>query len=106
MIAAHVVTVGHLVLRDGLPCKLVNVSGSRKGGVLMPGVPVISFLKVRDAERAIERTEQVRDSLSTSLVAEWMRAMMPSFLNGEKFAVAPIAKQTEKPTLQEIGRPE
>lgn len=105
VISAHVETIGHAVLRDGQPCKLVNVSGSRKGGVLMPGAPVVSFLKVRDAERAIERTERVRRTLRGSLVADWLRELVPSFLAGEQFTVVSIAKQTEKPSLQEIGRP-
>lgn len=93
LICAHVVIVGHAVFRDGQACKLVNVSGSHKGGVLLPGVPLITFLKVRDAERAIERTERVRHSMRTSLVSEWIRSQVPSFLEGSKFTVEPVGRQ-------------
>ena len=93
LIAAQIETVSHLVLRDGLPCKLVNVSGSHKGGVLMPGTPVISFAKMRDAQRAIDRTLRVRAAISSSLVADWMRSQMSSFLKGEKFTIGPIGRQ-------------
>ena len=94
LIAAHVETDRHYVERDGLPCKLVNVSGSHKGGVLMPGKPVISFLKVRDAQRAIDHTVRVRESMRSSLVAEWLRTQVPSFLEGSKFTVEAIGRQT------------
>ena len=92
-IAAQIELTGYLVLRDGAVCKLVNVSGSHVGGVLMPGTPGITFLKPRDARRAIQRTENVRANIRTSLVSEWMATQMPAFLQGEKFEIFPLGKQ-------------
>lgn len=93
LIAAHIHLTGFLVTRDGLPCKLVNVSGSHKGGVLVPGSPVVTFLKLRDARRAISRTTRVRESVRTSLVSEWITAQMPSFLAGDTFESVPVGRQ-------------
>ncbi|MCX6952596.1 MAG: hypothetical protein NTV51_10600 [Verrucomicrobia bacterium] len=93
VIAAQIETTGCIVTRDGQPCKLVNVSGSHRGGVLIPGTPIITFLKPRDAQRAIDRTTRVRESIRTSLVSEWMKTQMPSFLEGTAFAIAPIGRQ-------------
>lgn len=94
LIAAPVATIGAIVLRDGAACKLVNVSGLHRGGVLMPGVPIAIFGKHRDARRAIDRTVRVRETLSTSLVADWMRQHVPSFLEGSAFEIAPVGKQS------------
>lgn len=93
LIAAQIALTGCIVTRDGAPCKLVNVSGSHRGGVLIPGAPVVMFLKPRDATRAIQRTVRVRESIRTSLVAEWVAGQMPSFLHGEAFAVVAIGRQ-------------
>lgn len=106
LISAHVETIGHSVLLDGRPCRLVNVSGLRKGGVLVPGAPLISFLKVRDAERAVERTQRVKSMLSDSLVSDWLRKKFPLLSRGKVFEVVAIVRQTEKPTAEEIGRAE
>lgn len=92
-IDAHVMTVAYVVFRDGSPCRLVNISGSHKGGVLLPGVPVISFLKKRDAERAVERTEKARAAMRTSFVAEWLQQKVPCFLEGKAFEVLPVGRQ-------------
>ncbi|MGH8187521.1 MAG: hypothetical protein ACREUC_13255, partial [Steroidobacteraceae bacterium] len=84
------------VFRDQVPCQLVNVSGSHKGGVLITVAkdrPMISFLKHRDAERAIERTERVRKTLQTSLVSDWLKHQVPSLLDGAKFEIVPIGRQ-------------
>lgn len=94
LIAAPIETIGALVTRDGAPCKLVNVSGLHRGGVLMPGAPVAFFLKLRDARRAIQRTQRVRDTLRTSLVADFLRQHVPSFLDGEAFEVVTLGKQS------------
>lgn len=93
MITAHVETVGFLVLRDGVPCKLVNVSGGHRGGVLLPGEPALMVLKRRDAERMITRTQRVRHHMTTSLVSEWVKEQMPSFVAGEAFTVLPVGRQ-------------
>ena len=90
---AHVETIAFIALRDGVPCQLVNISGSHKGGVLQPGVPIISFATKRDAERAVERTQRAREAMRTSFVSAWLQEKVPCFLAGEKFEVLPIGKQ-------------
>lgn len=98
-VAAAIPTENHIVTRDGRPCTLINVSGMAKGGVLIPGSPIVTFAKCRDAARAIERTIVVREKLSSSLVSEWMTKQIPSFLSGKKFEIVPAGHQGGDPRL-------
>ena len=99
-IAAVIPTEHYIVLRDDRPCSLINVSGMAKGGVLLPGSPVVTFAKHRDAERAIERTEKARMALRSSLVSEWMCQQLPSFLDGLSFAIVGAGHQGGDPRLK------
>ncbi len=90
---AHVETVSHIVFRDGKPCKLVNTTGEHRGGLLVPGVPIISYAKPRDAERAVERTIKAREKFKSSFVSDWIQKRMPQFLAGKSFEVLPVAIQ-------------
>jgi hypothetical protein len=94
-IAAVIPTEFYIVTRDSKPCTLVNVSGMHKGGVLIPGQPVIAFGKMRDVRRAINRTERAREKLRGSLVSEWMRQQFPSFTDGATFEIVPGGHQGE-----------
>lgn len=105
-LAATIPTEHYIVVRDGQACTLINISGGRKGGVLLPGVPVVTFAKHRDAERAIERTEAARATLRSSLVADWMAARLPSFLEGANFAVVPCGHQGGDPRLKKAAASE
>lgn len=90
-IAATIDLVGCIVVQGGKPCTLINVSGSHKGGVLIAGTPVISFLKPRDAQRAVERTERVRDTLRGTLLDQWDR-LQPLF-HGGAFEIKLLGRQ-------------
>ncbi|MBI5771898.1 MAG: hypothetical protein HZA93_29265 [Verrucomicrobia bacterium] len=96
-IAASFTTAGYIVLKEGLPCTLANVSGLHKGGVLLPhsagsgqaGAPVAMFLKLRDARRAIARTTRCVERLRGSMIEEWARKSVPLlFIDGNYDAVA------------------
>lgn len=99
-VAAVIPTESYIVTRDDRACTLINVSGMPKGGVLLPGVPAVTFAKHRDAERAIDRTRRARESLHGSLVSEWLSTQIPSFLDGISFEIVPIGHQGGDPRLQ------
>jgi len=88
--------IGCIVTQGGRPCTLINLTGGHKGGILLPGSPVVSFLKHRDARRAIERTERVRDSLQGSLIDTWDRVQ--ALFAGGAFEIKSLGHQ-EAPKL-------
>lgn len=96
-VAAVILTECYIVTRDRQPCTLINVSGMHKGGVLVPGAPVVTFSKPRDARRAMQRTEATREKLSDGMpeVVAWLRERFPDFLEGSKFEVVPCGHQVE-----------
>lgn len=92
-VAAIIPTETHIVTRGGRPCTLINVSGGHKGGVLIPGSPVISFTQVRDARRAVERTKLVQKKVCGSLVEDYFRQQIPSLLDADAFEILPVGHQ-------------
>lgn len=90
-LAAPIALVGYIVTQGGKPCTLANVTGGHKGGLLLPGQPVVQFLKPRDARRAIERTERAAHALRGSLVDTWDR--LQSLLHGGAFEVKQLGRQ-------------
>ncbi|ACB76664.1 hypothetical protein [Opitutus terrae] len=90
-LAAPITLVGYIVTQGGKPCTLANVTGSHKGGLLLPGAPVVQFLKPRDAKRAIARTTRAADALRGSLVDTWER--LHSLFHGGVFEVHPLGRQ-------------
>lgn len=90
-LAASLKTTGYIVTKSDRVCTLANITGSHKGGVLLPGAPVVEFLKPRDARRAIQRTERAAKALRGSLVDSWER-LQPLFAPGS-FEIQPIARQ-------------
>jgi len=93
-IGPRFLTAGHLVLHGGLPCTVVNISGLRKGGLLLPGEPVAMFGTLRDARRAITRTQSAVKHLRGSLVEEWARTKAPLLFSGGEYTLAPLGRQT------------
>lgn len=91
-LAATLVTTGYIVVKGERPCTLVNVTGTHKGGLLMPGAPVVAYAKPRDARRAIDRTKRVAQALRGTLIDSWER-LQPLFSPGE-YKIEPIARQT------------
>lgn len=89
--AASFVTSGYYVTKGGALCTLTNVSGGYKGGLLLPGTPTVEFLKLRDARRAIERTESAATTLRTSLVRDWDRVQ--ALIEPGVFEVQPLVRQ-------------
>lgn len=90
-IAASFVTSGYYVTKGGALCTLTNVSGRTKGGLLLPGTPTVEFLKMRDARRAITRTETAAATLRTSLIREWDRVQ--ELIAPGDFEVQPLVRQ-------------
>ena len=87
-------TIGYIVTQGGLPCQLYNASATvntKRGGVLLPGVPVAMFTQPRDASRAIDRTARVAKALSSSLVSDWLK--LTPLQSGQPYKVEPLAKQ-------------
>ncbi|MDF3059399.1 MAG: hypothetical protein K0R17_3614 [Rariglobus sp.] len=83
-------TIGHIVTQGGLPCTLYNAAAQKRGGVLVPGSPVVFFPKYRDGKRAIDRTRRVADSLKGSLVDGW--AALQPLLSGKPYEVVPVTR--------------
>ena len=79
---------------DSAPCTVVNISGLRKGGLLLPGEPVAMFGTLRDARRAITRTQSAVKHLRGSLVEEWARTKAPLLFSGGEYTLAPLGRQT------------
>jgi hypothetical protein len=90
-LSAPIKLIGYIVTQGGKPCTLANVTGAHKGGVLLPGSPVVQFLKPRDARRAIARTERVAEALRGSLIDTWDR--LQSLLGGGAFEIKPLGRQ-------------
>ena len=59
--------------------------------MLLPGTPVVSFHKMRDARRAIDRTERGRDSLQGSLIDTWDR--IQALFAGGAFEIKSLGHQ-------------
>lgn len=91
-LSAPIKLVGYIVTQGGKPCTLANVTGGHKGGVLLPGTPVVQFLKPRDARRAIERTERAAEALRGSLIDQWDR--LQTLFHGGAFDVKPLGRQS------------
>lgn len=96
-LAASIHVVAYIVLKGGRPCSLVNVSGLHRGGVLLPQAgdisPVISFLKKRDARRAVGRTQRCVDNLKGSMLEEWAWNKCPNLFATGEYAVVPVGRQ-------------
>ena len=95
-VATAFVTAGYIITQDGRPCTIANVSGMRKGGVVMPATGeqlVAMFLKVRDAQRAKARTERCVAAFRGSLVEEWAREKVPALFAGGPFVIVPLGRQ-------------
>lgn len=97
-IAPSFVATGFLVTKANQPCTIENVSGRRKGGVLKPAHldtdTVAHFLKLRDARRAITRTDKCVRELSGSMVEDWAKARAPFLFEPGAFAIVPIGRQS------------
>jgi hypothetical protein len=86
--------VGYFVTQGGLPCSIYNAAATpstKRGGVLIPGAPVAMFLKTRDANRAVARTQRVAGQLEGSLVSDWLK--LSPLCSGQPYVVVPIARQ-------------
>ena len=93
-IAPSFTAVGFIVTKAGAPCSIENISGRRKGGVLRAGVaPVAAFLKLRDARRAIKRTERCVAALRGSLVSEWAEKQAAWLFEPGDFAIVALGRQ-------------
>lgn len=90
-LAASLVTTGYIVTKAEQVCTIVNVTGLHRGGVLLPGVPVVEYLKKRDARRAIKRTERAAARLRGSLIDDWPR--LNQLLAAGEFTIVPVARQ-------------
>ena len=86
-------TCGYIVMKGTKPCAFKNVIGSYRAGLLVPGEPSAFFGKSRDVCRAIVRSECTAARVAGSLIEDWARKNVPSFFDGEPFAVHPLAKQ-------------
>lgn len=87
-------TVGFIVLKGTQPCALLNVSGLRRGGVLLPGAGVVMFNKRRDARRAINRTERVIALVKGSMLEDFVRAKAPGLFDVYPlYDIKPLQKQ-------------
>lgn len=95
-VAAAFATAGYIITQDGRPCTIANVSGMRKGGVVLPvagAQPVAMFLKPRDARRAASRTERCVVALRGSMIEEWAREKAPALFAGGPFVILPLGRQ-------------
>ncbi|MBI5689289.1 MAG: hypothetical protein HZC55_04270 [Verrucomicrobia bacterium] len=96
-LAPSFVATGFLVMKDGQPCTIENVSGRRKGGVLRPrgseDEMVAHFLKRRDARRAIDRTSACVAELRGSMIEDWARARVPALFVAGHFTIQPLGRQ-------------
>lgn len=95
-LAAEFLTAGYILTQDGRPCTIANVSGMRKGGVVLPateGQSVAMFLKVRDARRAVSRTAKCIAAFRGSMVEDWAREKAPALFTGGPFVIVPLGRQ-------------
>lgn len=96
-IAPSFIATGFLVMKDAQPCTIENVSGRRKGGVLKPRTNeaeiIAHFLKLRDARRAIQRTENCLAELRGSMIEDWARQRAPFLFEAGKFTIQPLGRQ-------------
>jgi len=84
---------GFIVMKGGKPCALLNVSGLNRGGVLLPGAPVVCFLKRRDVRRAINRSSRIAETITGSLIETWARERAPEIFEKTAYEILPLAKQ-------------
>jgi hypothetical protein len=95
--------VGYYVTKGGVPCAFTNITGSYRGGLLVPVSDLVTrsrtlpaaafFNKRRDANRAMHRSQEAATKLPGSLVEDWARKHVPSYFSKEPFAVWPLGKQ-------------
>lgn len=91
-------TCAYFVTKGNVPCTLLNVSGLARGGVLMPGLPVMMFTKKRDADRAVERSDRIAENITGTLIEAWARERAPQiFDKSESYVIVPLAVQTKTP---------
>ena len=83
-------TIGYIVTQGDRPCTLYNAAGTRRGGVIIPGSPVVFFTTPRDARRAIARTARVADQLKGSLVDDWIR--LAPMTSGQPYKIEPVMR--------------
>jgi hypothetical protein len=86
-------TIGCIVVQGGLPCTLYNAACSLRGGVLLPRrdkEPVVFFPSLRDARRAISRTQRISRALEGSLVDDWLR--LSPMLSGKSYEIIPAVR--------------
>jgi hypothetical protein len=87
-------TCGYIVTKGCELCSMLNVSGLSRGGILLPGKPVVFFTKPRDARRAISRSKRIAKQVAGSLIEPWARERCPQiFDESTGYAVVPVAKQ-------------
>lgn len=80
-----------IVTQGGRACGLYNAAKQRRGGVLIPAseeLPVVGFVKRRDARRAINRTKRIAESLQGSLVDDWIK--LSPILSGQPYDILPL----------------
>lgn len=85
-------TCGYIVTKGGKSCSLLNVSGLKRGGVLLPGGPVIMFLKPRDARTAISRTKRVAGQIVGSMLEDWVRDRCSELLDSQPYEIQPLVR--------------
>lgn len=84
-------TTDFLVLQGGLACGLYNAAHQKRGGVLLPAtnkIPPVKFLKRRDAQRAIKRTQRVAERLKGTLVDDWLK--FSPLQSGQPYTILPL----------------
>lgn len=98
--------VGYYVTKGSVPCAFQNATGSYRGGLLVPvnglikpspaPLPATAFFnKLRDARRAMNRSRHMAESVKTSApwLSDVLRKQVPSYFDGEPFAIWPLGKQ-------------
>lgn len=85
-------TCGYIVTKGGKSCALLNVSGLKRGGVLLPGSPVNMFLKPRDARTAINRTKRVAVQVVGSMLEDWARQHCPELISDQPYEIQPLVR--------------
>ncbi len=88
----HMKTItGYIVMQGGRPCTLWNAAAraeTKRGGVLVPGSPVATFSRSRDAKRAIARTQRAAGQLAGTLIDDWVK-LLP-LQSGQPYSVEPL----------------
>lgn len=98
--------VGYYVTKGEKPCTFKNVTGSYRSGILVPAKreePAAFFNKIRDARRAVRRSESAAKLVVGSIVEEWAKSHSPSYFDGTPFEILPLGKQLAD--LPKLARP-